>query len=70
LSKHLREERDELKKKFKDRFNCRFDRYTKQYIIEYEGIDYDDKSDLEFIDDAVKTLIINIKSPPVSPTQE
>src|SRR6266568_2295411 len=66
-SKHSREERDELKKKFKDRLNHRFNKYAKQYITEYEGTDHDNELDLEFIDDAIKALIIDIKPPPVSP---
>ena len=57
----MKEEYNELKKKFKDRFNCYFNRYSKQYITKYKGVDYNNKSNLESINNTVKTLIINIK---------
>ena len=61
LSKYLREERDKLKKKFKDRLNCCFNKYTKQYITKYKGIDYNDKPDLEFTNEAMEAFMIDIK---------
>ena len=61
MSKYLREEYNKLKKKFKDRFNCCFNKYIKQYITKYKGIDYNNELNLKSINNVVKTLIINIK---------
>ena len=62
LSKYLKKERDKLKKKFKDRLNHCFNRYTKQYITKYKGTDHNNKLNLESINNAIEALIINIKS--------
>ena len=62
-SKYSRKECDELRKKFKDRLNRRFNRHAKQYITKYEGIDYDDELDLEFTNNAMEALIIDTELP-------
>ncbi len=59
-------EHNKLKKKFKERFSLRFNRYTWQYIAKYKGIDCDDETNSESIDNAIETLIINIELPLVS----
>jgi len=61
MSKYLREERDKLRKKFKNRLNRRFNRHAKQYITKYEGIYYDNKLNLESTNDVIEALIIDIK---------
>ena len=35
----------------------------------YKGTDQDDKPDSDYLDDAIETLLIDIDSPPTSPTQ-
>ena len=70
MSKYLREERNKLRKKFKDRFNCRFNRYAKQFITKYKGIDLNNKLNLESINNIIEAFIINIKLLLVSLTQK
>ena len=70
LSKHSKEERDELRRKFKERFSQHFDKRTRQYIADYEETDYDNEFNLELIDGAMEALTIDIESLPASPGQE
>ena len=60
-SNHTQEERDESRKRFKDKFNRRFNKHARQYITEYEGVD--DADDLESIDEAINTLMIDFETP-------
>ena len=66
MSKYLREEHNKLRKKFKNRLNCRFNRHAKQYITKYKGTDYNNKLNLKSTNNVIEALIINIKLPLVS----
>jgi hypothetical protein len=55
-SNHSKEEREESHRKFKARFTQRFDKYTRQYIADYEGTD--DTDDLDLIDEDIEALIV------------
>ena len=59
-TKHTREEREESKKKFKERFSWGFDKRASQYIAEYEGLDYEIDDDMESIDEAAEALMIDV----------
>ena len=61
LSKYLKEERDKLRKKFKNRLNYYFNRHAKQYITKYKGTDYNNKFNLKSTNNSIKALIIDIK---------
>ena len=69
-SKHTREEREDSKNKFKERFSRGFDRRANQYIAEHEGVDYERDDDSESIDDAAEALMIDIGSSSPSPLDQ
>jgi hypothetical protein len=56
-SNHSKEEQEESRKKFKARFSQRFDKYTRQYIVDYEGTENND-DDLDSIDEDIEALIV------------
>jgi hypothetical protein len=56
-SNHSKEEREESRRKFKARFTPRFDKYTRQYITDYEGTE-DNEDDLDSIDEDIEALIV------------
>lgn len=57
---HTKEEQEESKKRFKAQLtrHPRFDRYTRQYIAEYEGVQPSDDDDFD-LDEAIEALVVS-----------
>src|SRR5579871_1486997 len=56
-TKHTKEEQEDSKRRFKERFTRNFNRFTRQYITEYEGNDNSDDDDGE--EDEMDEIEIN-----------
>ncbi len=64
-SKHTKEERDESKNRFKERFGQQSDRKAAQYIANFEGVEFSPDNDLDDEGlDEMEALVTNVLSPP------
>jgi hypothetical protein len=57
---HTKEEQEESKKRFKAQLtrHPRFDRYTKQYIADFEGVQPSDDDDFDSLEEAIEALVV------------